>query len=685
MPSGENCDGIKGNANGNGKEGVEVICVGLMRTGLQSLHRAFKILNYDNVYDQEQISSTFELWSEVIQNRDAEKAFQTMFGNAQVVMGMPTFCFWEDILKLYPNAKVILTVRSEDGWWNSVSKAKIAMDRDVPGAPLRYGTIRRTLEKWLVPSYHKFCEVLRFAWGTTLGATGLQIDALNESTTRKSFRQHNSYVQSVLEGKTVRGGEPQLLVFDVREGWAPLCAFLKKSVPLRTFPKQEDLYDLYYPSGWQRPQWLDRVTGFDELFAPDTEFGTRMRQELLRGLIFALAALTGLVLVVLMAAATLVDLPVTLIVLIYVALVIVGWDAYVVMHTLVLRVPLLMVVPLALQSLLIAAALHACFISYGIFKEKLVTQDQVASDGAGALRQAMSVICSGVAMLVTKRSLRLDAPLLSMSAFAFTNELSTFAGYEMLKYVSFPVQVMAKSVKMLPNMMMGRIVNGTRYSLFQYGQAVAALVCVAIMHFSDEAPEAGPKNATGQPMSENWKLFMGVAMLGVFFAGDSFTSQWQTNLYTRYPELTQLQMMLGGNFLGLVFTSGNLYYNWAKIRQSLDVAMDNPEVLWRIVALGVVSALGQFCIYSAIRILGSLSFTWIMTARQLLSVLISLIFFGHGFSLVKLLCILTVFAIMSWKQLSKIPEKLRRKVSKPQVEDATPSTPFMQSQPKKQQ
>lgn len=49
--------------------------------------------------------------------------------------------------------------------------------------------------------------------------------------------------------------------------------------------------------------------------------------------------------------------------------------------------------------------------------------------------------------------------LLQRGAFAFTNELSTFAGYEMLKYVSFPVQVMAKSVKMLPNMMMGRIVS----------------------------------------------------------------------------------------------------------------------------------------------------------------------------------------------------------------------------------
>lgn len=121
--------------------------------------------------------------------------------------------------------------------------------------------------------------------------------------------------------------------------------------------------------------------------------------------------------------------------------------------------------------------------------------------------------------------------LLQRGAFAFTNELSTFAGYEMLKYVSFPVQVMAKSVKMLPNMMMGRIVtllnrgfwdfldrlyvlevpfwcpmilsfscyfsswevevNGTRYSFFQYGQAIAALICVAIMHVSDEAAEVG--------------------------------------------------------------------------------------------------------------------------------------------------------------------------------------------------
>merc|ERR1719487_1668456 len=90
------------------------------------------------------------------------------------------------------------------------------------------------------------------------------------------------------------------------------------------------------------------------------------------------------------------------------------------------------------------------------------------------------------------------------------------------------------------------------------------------------------------------------------------------------------------------------------------VAYDNPEIMGRIVALGFVSAMGQFCIYSAIRILGPLSFTWIMTARQLLSVLISLVFFGHGINVTKLVCILTVFAIMSERQLRRaLPKNVR--------------------------
>lgn len=448
----------------------------------------------------------------------------------------------------------------------------------------------------------------------------------------------------------------------MRDGWEPLCKFLGKAVPNRSFPSPQDVAHNYFPEGQQRPDWLDRVTGFDALFHPDSMFGARMRTELLWGLLSCSAVLTVLVVLVLAVASCVVEIPVTIVALVYVALITVGWNAYGVMHILVLRVPLLMVVPMALQSLLIAAALHACFISYGIFKEELVTQDHIASPVLVLSSRLMSIICSAAYMLIKDRRISLGAPLWSMSAFAFTNEASTWAGYEMLKYVSFPVQVMAKSTKMLPTMIMGRVVNNTKYSFFQYAQAVMALVCVAIMHFSDEAKHSEHKARQGhhaeEPVSENYKLAMGVVMLGLFFICDSFTSQWQTALYTKHPSVTQTQMMLGGNLLGLLFTSSTVFASWPKISESLATAMENPAILWRIVALGVVSSLGQFCIYSAIRILGSLSFTWIMTARQLLSVLISLLFFGHGINVVKLLCILTVFSIMSWKHLSKLPEKI---------------------------
>lgn len=109
------------------------------------------------------------------------------------------------------------------------------------------------------------------------------------------------------------------------------------------------------------------------------------------------------------------------------------------------------------------------------------------------------------------------------------------------------------------------------------------------------------------------------------------------------------------------------------------MAFARPEVMGRIFMLGFVYALGQFCIYSAIRILGPLSFTWIMTARQLLSVLISLVFFGHGINVTKVVCILVVFGIMSAKQLTKAmptitsgAKKLQRAVTRRALE-ATPA------------
>jgi len=357
-------------------DGVKIICVGLMRTGLKTLRLSLEKLGYTEFYDQENIIETYDGWDAVLRNK-SEDPFPAIFQDAQVVMGMPTFCFWEQIVQRYPNARVILTVRDETEWWESVKRAKALMDHEMPGAPLKYGSTMRRLERFLVPSYHKFCEILRFAWASTVGANALESDELNEVAARSSYRRHNNYVTSSLAKRRTVSGRRQLLVYDVRDGWEPLCTFLNVDAPEEEFPRVMTVP--YFLSDAESDNKSHEATTPDsptdcsqeveELLVPDSDFGTTMRRELRRGLAVAITILTLLTGAVLaMHTTSYMEVPVAVVALIYCALIGVGWQAYVVMHGLVMRVPALVVLPMAMKSVLIALALQACFITYGILK-----------------------------------------------------------------------------------------------------------------------------------------------------------------------------------------------------------------------------------------------------------------------------------------------------------------------------
>jgi len=541
------------------------------------------------------------------------------------------------------------------------------------------GSIRRRIERWLVPSYHKFGEILRFSWTAVLGMYENNSETyVSEAAARSSFRKHNSYVKSMLENKTVTlpdGSKvPQLLVFDCNEGWEPLCKFLGVETPpdvpfpvesqVNVIPhgdvgsKHEDFVgkgkqrltrrvSQVFSAAKERVITADFVQEWEDMLDEGTPFGQQLRVEMRRGLLYCSLALTAFAAVAGVVLSFSSQVPIIFVSLIYISLMLILWHTYAIMNTLVMRVPAVIVFSTAMQTFAIAASLHACFITYGILKETLVVQHKVASPVLILVSRLLSAILAALVLVAQGKKVRLGAPIQDFAAFALTNEGSTWAGYEMLKYVSFPVQVMAKSVKILPNMIMGRIVNGTQYSFGAYMQGVLALVCVVVMHLSEEDHEDPGEENSGD-MS---KHLMGLFFLVMFFVTDSFTSQWQTSLYAKHKRLSKVQMMLAGNLLAIVFTAFSMASRWTKVSQSLVYVMSNVDVLVRVLGLGLAGACGQFCIYSAIKMLGPLSFTWIMTARQLLSVLISLVFFGHGVSLMKIVCIFTVFGIMSWKQI----------------------------------
>ena len=73
-------------------------------------------------------------------------------------------------------------------------------------------------------------------------------------------------------------------------------------------------------------------------------------------------------------------------------------------------------------------------------------------------------------------------PLMAFGPCAFSNTCSSWAQYASLSYVSFPVQTVFKSSKVIPVMLMGRLLKGTNYGGKDYAEA--GLITLGVFIFS---------------------------------------------------------------------------------------------------------------------------------------------------------------------------------------------------------
>merc|ERR1712157_31401 len=114
----------------------------------------------------------------------------------------------------------------------------------------------------------------------------------------------------------------------------------------------------------------------------------------------------------------------------------------------------------------------------------------------------------------------------------------------------------------------------------------------------------------------------------IFF--DSFTSQWQDKVYIKYgrSNVDPYQMMLGVNSSAIFITTAGLIIS-GDIPPIIEFLRANPIVFQYNIVTAITSASGQLCIYYTIKEFGPIVFTIIMTTRQMISICLSAIIFGH--------------------------------------------------------
>jgi hypothetical protein len=203
---------------------VEVIGAGLGRTGTMSLKVALEQLGLGPCHHAIEIfndPARVPLWEAALDGQPI--GWDRLLAGYRSTVDWPACTHYEELIEVYPRAKVVLTVRDPERWYESVRTTiyDIHGSSDGPGfmppmeeTPPEIRPARELMDR----------VIFRDTFGNRFGERSHAIEV---------FEAHNAEVERRVPAE-------RLLVYEVREGWAPLCDFLEVAVPDAPFPHLND-------------------------------------------------------------------------------------------------------------------------------------------------------------------------------------------------------------------------------------------------------------------------------------------------------------------------------------------------------------------------------------------------------------------------------------------------------------
>lgn len=284
--------------------------------------------------------------------------------------------------------------------------------------------------------------------------------------------------------------------------------------------------------------------------------------------------------------------------------------------------------------------LMGSYLTWGVLQEKIMTQEYENADKKKAhfkdsqflvfTNRVLGFMITAV-YLTVKGQLKQRAPLYKFSYASFSNIMSAWFQYEALKFVNFPTQVLAKSCKIIPVMIMGKIISRNKYEFYEYITAI--MISVGMIFFLT--------GSTDESKTTAMTTLTGVLLLTFYMIFDSFTSNWQGELFKTYS-MSSIQMMCGVNLFSTLFTAASLSMQGG-FYSSLQFAAEHPKFVLDCVVLSISSAIGQLFIFYTIATFGAVVFTIIMTLRQAFAILLSCLIYKHSISFLGFVGVLIVF------------------------------------------
>ena len=193
---------------------LKVIGAGFGRTGTDSMREALDMLGFGPCHHMFEVIGNEEqkrLWRAFVAGTPT--GWDQLFAGYSSCVDWPSAYYWPDLIRAYPEAKVILTHRSAESWWAS-------------------------FEKTILDGLHK---------STDPASLGLALIKAQVFGGRPDDRGHAMalYEANVNAVKTTVPKE-RLLIHELGDGWGPLCEFLGVPTPTQPYPSRNSASEFQF-------------------------------------------------------------------------------------------------------------------------------------------------------------------------------------------------------------------------------------------------------------------------------------------------------------------------------------------------------------------------------------------------------------------------------------------------------
>jgi hypothetical protein len=199
---------------------LHVIGAGFGRTGTNSLKLALEQLGYDPCHHMEEVfkhPGQIPVWNRAADGEAVD--WDALYAGFEATVDWPGAHYWRELAAHFPQAKVLLSVRPEESWYRSYTSTIGVLIADPSVIPVPH--VRAAVEMGRRLTHEQ----------TFRGAT-------DKPSLLSAYRRRTEEVRAAIPPE-------RLLVFDVAEGWEPLCRFLGKPVPAAPFPHTNSTEDFW--------------------------------------------------------------------------------------------------------------------------------------------------------------------------------------------------------------------------------------------------------------------------------------------------------------------------------------------------------------------------------------------------------------------------------------------------------